>query len=137
MIHQGLIGEMLGEPYGVAMIDELSTAKQGVESVGVAWQYCGSVGKIANGQEGVYLGYASRRTSLPKLDKVLGSPVKILFLMVGCVVIEGLRNSDKKLILQLINPLWMESRSLQLNLISPMSGTNRALLCFPSMLWGQ
>lgn len=60
-IHQGLIGETLGEQDGVALIDESSTVKQGVESVGVARQYCGSVGKIANGQVGVYLGYASRK----------------------------------------------------------------------------
>jgi SRSO17 transposase len=59
-IHQGLIGDTLGEPDGVALIDESSTVKQGVDSVGVARQYCGSVGKIANGQVGVYLGYASR-----------------------------------------------------------------------------
>jgi hypothetical protein len=60
-IHQGLIGETLGEEDGVALIDESSTVKQGTESVGVAAQYCGSVGKIANGQVGVYLGYASRK----------------------------------------------------------------------------
>jgi SRSO17 transposase len=60
-IHQGLIGETLGEQDGVALIDESSTVKQGKESVGVARQYCGSVGKIANGQVGVYLGYASRQ----------------------------------------------------------------------------
>lgn len=60
-IHQGLIGETLGEQDGVALIDESSTVKQGVDSVGVARQYCGSVGKIANGQVGVYLGYASRK----------------------------------------------------------------------------
>ena len=60
-IHQGLIGETLGEADGVALIDESSAAKQGTESVGVAAQYCGSVGKIANGQVGVYLGYASRK----------------------------------------------------------------------------
>lgn len=60
-IHQGLIGETLGEQDGVALIDESSTVKQGAESVGVARQYCGSVGKIANGQVGVYLGYASRK----------------------------------------------------------------------------
>lgn len=60
-IHQGLIGETLGEQDGVALIDESSTIKQGAESVGVARQYCGSVGKIANGQVGVYLGYASRK----------------------------------------------------------------------------
>jgi SRSO17 transposase len=60
-IHQGLIGETLGEADGVMLIDESSTVKQGTESVGVAAQYCGSVGKIANGQVGVYLGYASRK----------------------------------------------------------------------------
>lgn len=59
-IHQGLLGETLGEEEGVALIDESSTVKQGQDSVGVARQYCGSVGKIANGQVGVYLGYASR-----------------------------------------------------------------------------
>lgn len=60
-IHQGLIGESLGEEDGVMLIDESSAVKQGSASVGVAAQYCGSVGKIANGQVGVYLGYASRR----------------------------------------------------------------------------
>ena len=60
-IHQGLIGETLGEEDGVLLIDESSAVKQGTESVGVAAQYCGSVGKIANGQVGVYLGYASRK----------------------------------------------------------------------------
>jgi len=60
-IHQGLIGATLGEEDGVALIDESSAVKQGAESVGVAAQYCGSVGKIANGQVGVYLGYASRK----------------------------------------------------------------------------
>jgi len=61
VIHQGLIGESLGEADGVALIDESSAVKQGCESVGVAAQYCGSVGKVANGQVGVYLGYASRK----------------------------------------------------------------------------
>ena len=53
--------EDFGEEDGVALIDELSTVKQGTASVGVAGQYCGSVAKIANGQVGVYLGYASRK----------------------------------------------------------------------------
>ena len=60
-IHQGLIEETLGEEDGVALIDESSTVKQGTASVGVAAQYCGSVGKTANGQVGVYLGYAGRK----------------------------------------------------------------------------
>ena len=60
-IYQGLIGESLGEEDGVMLIDESSSVKQGTKSVGVAAQYCGSVGKTANGQVGVYLGYASRK----------------------------------------------------------------------------
>ena len=39
----------------------LGMVKQGDDSVGVAAQYCGSVGKVANCQVGVYLGYASRK----------------------------------------------------------------------------
>jgi SRSO17 transposase len=60
-IHQQLLGESLGEDDGVMLVDESSVVKQGDESVGVAAQYCGSVGKIANGQVGVYLGYVSRK----------------------------------------------------------------------------
>lgn len=59
--HQRLIAETLGEPDGVALIDESGVVKQGDDSVGVAAQYCGSVGKVANGQVGVYLGYVSRQ----------------------------------------------------------------------------
>ncbi len=60
-VHQGLVAETLGEADGVVLIDESSVVKQGTHSVGVAAQYCGSVGKVANGQVGVYLGYASRK----------------------------------------------------------------------------
>ena len=57
---QHLIADTLGEPDGVVLIDESGVVKQGSASVGVAPQYCGAVGKIANCQVGVYLGYASR-----------------------------------------------------------------------------
>ena len=60
-IHQRLVAETLGESDGVAIIDESGVVKQGDDSVGVAAQYCGSVGKVANSQVGVYLGYASRK----------------------------------------------------------------------------
>jgi SRSO17 transposase len=60
-VHQQNVGETLGEKDGVALIDESSVVKQGQDSVGVASQYCGSVGKVADGQVGVYLGYASRK----------------------------------------------------------------------------
>lgn len=55
------MSETLGEEDGVALIDESSVVKQGDDSVGVASQYCRSVGKVANGQAGVYLGYSSRK----------------------------------------------------------------------------
>jgi SRSO17 transposase len=60
-IHQTLIADTLGEEDGVALIDESGVVKQGDDSVGVAPQYCGSVGKVANSQVGVYLGYVSRK----------------------------------------------------------------------------
>jgi SRSO17 transposase len=60
-IHQGVVVKTLGEADGVLLIDESGMVKQGQHSVGVAWQWCGSVGKVANSQVGVYLGYASRK----------------------------------------------------------------------------
>ena len=45
VIHQGLIASTLGEDDGVMLIDESGVVKQGDDSVGVAAQYCGSVGK--------------------------------------------------------------------------------------------
>jgi SRSO17 transposase len=60
-IHQQIIAETLGEEDGVALIDESGVVKQGDQSVGVGPQYCGSVGKVANSQNGVYLGYVSRK----------------------------------------------------------------------------
>jgi len=43
---------------GVLVVDESSFVKCGTKSVDVARQYCGSVGKLANGQVAVYLSYA-------------------------------------------------------------------------------
>jgi SRSO17 transposase len=60
-LHQHLVGETLGEADGVVLIDESGVVKQGEDSVGVAAQYCGAVGKVANSQVGVYLGYVSRK----------------------------------------------------------------------------
>jgi SRSO17 transposase len=56
---QQLIADTVGDSDGVMLIDESGVVKQGGDSVGVAPQYCGAVGKIANCQVGVYLGYAS------------------------------------------------------------------------------
>jgi len=55
------IGAEIGEPDGVLVFDPSAFKKQGTESVGVARQWCGRLGKIENCQVGVYLGYVSRR----------------------------------------------------------------------------
>lgn len=59
--HQVLVGKWLGEPAGVVIADGSGFPKQGNHSVGVAHQYCGHLGKVANCQQGVFLAYASSR----------------------------------------------------------------------------
>jgi len=44
--------------HGSLHVDECCYPKQGKNSVGTAHQYCGRLGKIANCQVGVFLGYA-------------------------------------------------------------------------------
>lgn len=55
------VGTELGEPDGVLVFDPSGFKKQGKDSVGVARQWCGRLGKIDNCQVGVYLGYVSRK----------------------------------------------------------------------------
>jgi len=58
--HQ-LVADEMGEPDGVLIFDESGFVKKGNESVGVARQYCGTLGKVENCQVGVFAGYASRQ----------------------------------------------------------------------------
>jgi SRSO17 transposase len=53
------VGEQLGEEDGVIVFDPSGFPKSGKESVGVARQWCGRLGKVDNCQVAVYLGYAS------------------------------------------------------------------------------
>ena len=58
---QGYVGRRLRSREGIFVIDGSEFPKQGKKSVGVARQYCGRLGKVANCQAGVFLTYVSER----------------------------------------------------------------------------
>jgi SRSO17 transposase len=51
--HQRLYDDR-GDPDGVVIVDESGFAKKGQDAVGVARQDCGTLGKVENGQVGVF-----------------------------------------------------------------------------------
>jgi SRSO17 transposase len=55
------VGRELGQADGVIGFDPSGFKKCGTESVGVQRQWLGRLGKVDNGQVGVYLAYASRK----------------------------------------------------------------------------
>ena len=55
------VGQQLGEADGVLVFDPSAFPKSGKESVGVARQWCGRLGKVDNCQVGVYMGYVSSK----------------------------------------------------------------------------
>lgn len=57
----GQVGEQLGERDGVIVFDPSGFPKSGKESVGVARQWCGRLGKVDNCQVAIYMGYVSSR----------------------------------------------------------------------------
>jgi SRSO17 transposase len=57
--HRSMVNEDMGDPNGVVLFDESGFLKKGADSVGVAKQYCGGIGKVENCQVGVFAAYAS------------------------------------------------------------------------------
>lgn len=55
------VGTDLGEADGVLAFDPSGFEKDGRDSVGVQRQWLGRLGKVDNGQVGVYLGYSTRK----------------------------------------------------------------------------
>ena len=57
--HQRMLSELIADAGGMMTVDSSEFVKKGKESVGVARQYCGTLGKVENCQSGVFLGYSS------------------------------------------------------------------------------
>jgi SRSO17 transposase len=55
---QRFVGEQLGTPCGVLVLDDTGFPKKGSHSAGVGRQYSGTLGRVDNCQVGVFLGYA-------------------------------------------------------------------------------
>ena len=73
--YRNMVYEDMGSPDGVLIFDETGFIKKGNDSVGVAKQYCGTVGKVENCQSGVFAAYASP-SGYALLDKRLFVPEK-------------------------------------------------------------
>jgi SRSO17 transposase len=57
--HLSLLSPLLADPQALLTVDSSEFVKKGKESVGVARQYCGALGKLENCQSGVFVGYTS------------------------------------------------------------------------------
>lgn len=57
------VGEEIGDPHGSLIVDGSAMPKKGSESVGVARQWCGRLGKVENCQLGVFVAYAGKDSS--------------------------------------------------------------------------
>lgn len=57
--YRSFVNEDIGHPDGAIVFDESGFAKKGADSIGVARQYCGTIGKVDNCQIGVFAAYTS------------------------------------------------------------------------------
>ncbi len=73
--YRSMVNEDMGDPHGVLIFDETGFRKKGGDSIGVAKQYCGTIGKVDNCQVGVFAAYASPH-GYALVDKRLFMPEK-------------------------------------------------------------
>ena len=73
--YRSLINDDLGSTDGALIFDESGFAKKGKDSIGVARQYCGNLGKVDNCQVGVFAAYVSEH-GYALADKRLFIPEK-------------------------------------------------------------
>ena len=69
------VNDDLGSPDGALIFDESGFVKKGQDSIGVARQYCGTIGKVDNCQVGVFAAYVSEH-GYSLIDKRLFIPEK-------------------------------------------------------------
>jgi SRSO17 transposase len=58
--YRSLVNDDMGHPDGAVIFDESGFAKKGDDSIGVARQYSGNLGKVDNCQVGVFAAYTSK-----------------------------------------------------------------------------
>jgi SRSO17 transposase len=73
--YRSFVNDDLGSPDGALIFDESGFIKKGGDSIGVARQYCGTIGKVDNCQVGVFAGYVSEY-GYALVDKRLFIPEK-------------------------------------------------------------
>jgi SRSO17 transposase len=73
--YRSFVNDDLGSPDGAMIFDESGFLKKGKDSIGVAKQYCGTIGKVDNCQVGVFTGYVSEY-GYALVDKRLFIPEK-------------------------------------------------------------
>jgi SRSO17 transposase len=71
--YRSFVNDDLGSPDGALIFDESGFVKKGKDSIGVARQYCGTIGKVENCQVGVFAGYVSEH-GYALIDKRLFIP---------------------------------------------------------------
>ena len=73
--YRSLVNDDFGSHDGALIFDESGFVKKGQDSIAVARQYCGTIGKVENCQVGVFAGYVSKH-GYGLIDKRLFIPEK-------------------------------------------------------------